>query len=121
MNRWSLGVSVLSLLVAIAAAALTAAVYITPPLAISSPTISEAAKPNTSQVCLSYRSQVLNMHIRGVYPKQMIDIFNLETVTSNSKGEALKAPSPAYDAFYKGTCGAVKDIIARLSNVSRAP
>jgi hypothetical protein len=119
MNRWSLGVSVLALLVALAAGALTGGVLYMdrPPVAPAAATIDPVA--NSSQVCLGYRSQVLNMRRRGVYAKQMIDIFNLELVSTNSKGEVLATRSPAYDYFYKGACGSVKEIVARLPRSRR--
>jgi hypothetical protein len=119
MKRWSLGVSVLSLLIAVAAATLAGGVlYLGGGEATTTSAVTTDALTNTSQICLGYRSQVLNMHIRGVYAKQMIDIFNLEMVSTNAQGQPLTAPAPAYDSFYRGTCGAIKDIIPRLSRVA---
>jgi hypothetical protein len=113
MKRWSLAVSILALLVAIAAGAVTGGVlYMNPP--VTTAAASTVPLINPSQVCNGYRSAVLNMRTRGVYAKQMIDIFNLEMVTTNAKGELLATRSPAYDYFYKGACGSIKEIVARL-------
>jgi hypothetical protein len=120
MKRWSLGVSVLSLIVAVSAAVLAGGMlYLGVPSSTTTPAATTEAVANTSQICLGYRSQILNMHIHGVYAKQMIDMFNLELVTTNSKGQRLQVPSPAYDYFYRGTCGAIKDILPKLSSVAR--
>ena len=119
MKRWSLGVSVLSLIVAVSAAVLTGGILYLGVPSTATPAATTDAVANTSQICLGYRSQILNMHIHGVYAKQMIDLFNLELVTTNSKGERLEVPSPAYDYFYRGTCGAIKDILPKLSSVAR--
>jgi hypothetical protein len=117
MRRWSLAVSVLALVIAIGAGAVAGAVVYTdrPAAAAVSPTVPLV---NSSQLCIGYRSQVLTMRLRGVYAKQMIDIFNLEMVTTNSKGETLATRSPAYDYFYKGACGTVKQIVTRLPRYS---
>jgi hypothetical protein len=114
MKRWTLAVSVLALLVAMGAGALTGGVlYMDRPAAVAALPVAHPLV-NSSQLCLGYRSQVLTMRLRGVYAKQMIDIFNLEMVTMNSKGQLLANRSPAYDYFYKGACGTVKQIVTRL-------
>jgi hypothetical protein len=95
MKRWTLAVSVLALLVAMGAGALTGGVlYMDRPAAVAAVPVAQPLV-NSSQLCLGYRSQVLTMRLRGVYAKQMIDIFNLEMVTMNSKGQLLANRSPA--------------------------
>lgn len=60
---------------------------------------------NALQQCSSYRTLVLSLYDRGLKPDQIAAVLNSEQVSKDANGNDINPPGPAYDRFFRPTCG----------------
>jgi hypothetical protein len=109
---WSLVISI---------AAVLFAMYSGDSASSSSRAAQATAGLNTLQQCSNYRTLVLSLHDRGLNADQIAAVLNAEQVSKDGNGNDLKSPGPAYDVFFKPTCGEVQSVVSNLAEPASPP